>query len=77
MGLWKVALGILIGVAITKVGRETLVDLGKLALEKGQLIADESSSVFNQLQTNTDEFVKSLKCDKHVDSAELDSPVSG
>jgi len=77
MGLWKVVLGILIGVAITKAGRNTLLDVGKLALDKGQLMADESCSVLNQLQTNAYEFVKSLKYNENVESTELDSPVNG
>jgi hypothetical protein len=69
MGLWKIAIGLLIGAALTESGRKTLKDITKRLITIGQSAADKSASALDELKAKTTELIEEVKTEEKASSA--------
>ncbi len=61
MGLWKIALALLIGAALTERGRQTLRNLAKEVIKTGQSATDKAAATLNDLKVETKAFIEEAK----------------
>ncbi len=64
MGLWKIALVVLVGAACTEKGRQTMKEITKRLIEAGQSAAEKSSSTFEELKIQTAKLIEEVKSEK-------------
>lgn len=61
MGLWKIAIALLVGASFTETGRKTLRTLGKQLIDMGQSAVEKSSSTIEELKTQTTKLIEEAK----------------
>lgn len=69
MGLWKIALALLVGASFTETGRKTLRTLGKQLIDMGQSAMEKSSSTLDELKTKTTKLIEEVKTE-HKDGTD-------
>jgi polyhydroxyalkanoate synthesis regulator phasin len=64
MGLWKIAIGILVGAALTESGRKTIKSLSKQLIEAGQTTMDKSTATIDDLKIKTTKLIEEIKSEQ-------------
>jgi polyhydroxyalkanoate synthesis regulator phasin len=64
MGLWKIAIGILVGAALTESGRKTIKSLSKQLIEAGQITMDKGSATIDDLKIKTTKLIEEIKSEQ-------------
>lgn len=68
MGLWKIAIALLVGAALTERGRQTLRNLTKELIKTGQSATDKASEALNELKVETKALIEEAKTAKKKDT---------
>jgi hypothetical protein len=64
MGIWKIAIGLLVGAALTETGRKTLRNLTKQLIDLGQKGIEKGSSTIDELKIKTTKLIEEVKTEQ-------------